>query len=403
MLDNANGQKDMTKEHLLSVHDITRELAAGTALINFILKRFHHRFPVEMVENRPWYPEKAVSLMRDIKQSLESGMLPSQIDETLDSATNLKKNRHKKNIQGLAEPLFEQSCEDIRISKDGLHLITSFFTDMGEQQKKIVAAQEKRATAEERTAAAIEKRAAAEEKKAAAMNNIAAALQQMIRQGSQNATVQAVTHEAVKTIQMDDDLTELLDIPLPRSEEMDDLGDLIDAASCEQNSETDLDDLSLLVNTAQKAEAAKDLDDLNLLIKDDPGATISPDLDDLSLLVQPSLTDDLDDLSRLISEQNGVDTEHEEIAPPKDAALDDLTALVDMSTSLKPDISRDQDLEKYKAAVMKIIMGLKSEGLSAREVARRLNQDNLDTISKKPEWTVKAISQIYAFIDAASG
>lgn len=401
-MDNANDQKDM-REHLLSVHDITRELAAGTALTNFILKRFHHRFPVEMVENRPWYPEKAVSLMLEIKQSLESGMLPSQIDETLDTAPDPQKTRPKKDVNGLAEQFFEQSHDDIRISKDGLHLITSFFNDMGEHQKKIAAAHEKRAAAEERTAAAHEKRAEAEEKKAAAMNNIAAALQQMIRQGSQAATVQAVTHEAVKTIQMDDDLTDLLDTPLPRSKEMDDLEDLIDAAAGEQNSETDLDDLSLLVNTAQKAADAKDLDDLNLLIKEDSGATISPDLDDLSLLVQPSLTDDLDDLSRLISDQNGVDNDNKEVAPPKDAPLDDLTALVDTVPSLKPDISRDQDLEKYKAAVMKIIMGLKSDGLSAREAARRLNQDNVDTISKKPEWTVKAMSQIYAFIDAADG
>ncbi|MFN2356180.1 MAG: hypothetical protein ABR534_00385 [Desulfotignum sp.] len=394
----------MTKKHLLSVHDISRELAAGTALTNFILKRFHHRFPVEMVENRPWYPEKAVSLMRDIKQSLESGMLPSQIEETLDTEPDLEKTRQKNDAKGLADQFFEQSHEDIRISKDGLHLITSFFNDMGEHQKKITAAHEKRASAEERKAAAIEKRAEAEEKKAAAMNNIAAALQQMIRQGSQTSAVQAVTHEAVKTIQMDEDLTDLLDTPPLQSEQMDDLGDLIDAASCEQNNETDLDDLSLLVDTAQKTEAAKDLDDLNELFKDDPGANISADLDDLSLLVQPSLTDDLDDLSRLISDRNGADTDTKEIAPPEeDIPLDDLTTLVDTSPSLKPDVSRDQDLEKYKAAVMKIIMGLKSQGVSASQAARRLNQDNVETISKKPEWTDKAISQIYAFIDAAAG
>lgn len=429
-MDNSNNHKYVSRERVFSVHDIIQELAAGTAFTKFILKRFHHRFSVETKAGRLWYTEKDLGLMLWICRSLTSGMLPSQIDETLDADPD-QINMQQNTDPGDAADLFsDQGDETISINKDGMHLLRSFVSDMGNHQKKIAMAHEKRAAAEERKAAAIEKRAVAEEKKAMAMHDIAAALQQMIRQGSQDPALQAVTHEAVKTVQMDDDLTRILDTPLPDSDDLDDLGALLDAASPDAAAAPDspfendpearerLEDQGFHKDFQDVSCAAEQMDDLNLLITngldDTPcldGDTGPLDMDDLSLLVEPSHTDDLDDLSRLIDAENGMESaENQNMVDNRaaesdrnDPPHDDLTALLDSEPSLKPDISRDQDIKKYKAAVMKIIMALKSRGLDAGETAQRLNQDKVETISGKPEWTVKAISQIYSFIDAAAG
>ena len=357
-MDNENTLKDAAGKNLLSVHDITREIDAGFAFTRFVLKRFGSRFCVEVIKGRPWYAKKDLPLMLWIKQELEAGRLPGEIETTLDADPDLHKN-HPKDTSDAKAPVSEQSGENIQIGKDGFDLIRSLFNNMEDHQKKIALAHEKRAAVEERKAAALEKRAAAEEKKAAAMGSIAAALQQMIRQGGQDPAIQAKTHEAVRTIHAEGDLTQLLDTPLPGSKDLDDLADLIDAASSDQPDKKNQDDLSRLKDVPQKTDAAEDLDDLGVLITEDPEKDASVDLDDLA-------------------------------------------ALVSTKPSLKPDISRDQDLEKYKAAVMKIIMSLKTRGLGAEETARRLNQDKVETISGKPDWTVKAISQIYSFIDAAS-
>lgn len=400
-MDNTHTKKNAAGENLLSVHDISREIDAGTALTRFVLKRFGGRFGVEMVKGRPWYAKKDLPLMLWIKQTLEAGRLPGEIEKTLDAGPDPHKNRTK-DTSDVKAPLFEQPGEDIRIGKDGFDLIRSLFTNMDDNQKKIALAHEKRAAVEERKAAALEKRAAAEEKKAAAMDNIAAALQQMIRQGARDPAIQTVTHEAVRTIQAEDDLTQLLDTPLPCSKDLDDLADLIDSASSDQPDKNNLDDLTLLMDAPRETDTAKDMDDLGALITDEPEKESPVDLDDLSLLVQSSGADDLDDLSLLIPGENEMKDNPTGHTDKNDAPLDDLAALVNTEPSLKPDISRDQDLEKYKAAVMKIIMSLKSRGVGPEESARRLNQDKVETISGKPQWTVKAISQIYSFIDAAS-
>jgi hypothetical protein len=99
----------------------------------------------------------------------------------------------------------------------------------------------------------------------------------------------------------------------------------------------------------------------------------------------------LDDLSALVADI------------PVDAPLeeDDLSALVEDAPSLKPDITPQEDLKAYKAAVMKIILDLKTKNLSPEETTKRLNQDGVQTISGKSQWSQQAVSQIYKFIDSA--
>jgi len=64
------------------------------------------------------------------------------------------------------------------------------------------------------------------------------------------------------------------------------------------------------------------------------------------------------------------------------------------------DLSPDDDIEKYKAAIMKVILELKTDGMSAEETTLLLNKNKIRTLSGKPEWSQKAISQIYKFMTA---
>jgi len=165
-----------------------------------------------------------------------------------------------------------------------------------------------------------------------------------------------------------DNLSLLLE-PIPAPADLDDLSTLIDRVSTQVSPKTDLcQDLSVL-------------DDLSLLI-DGSASLETPELDDLSLLITP-------------------DAKIHKSLPPTDDPMDDLSALIGDTPSLRPDITPEENLKEYKAAVMKIIIGLKTQDLSAEETTKRLNRDGVQTISGKSQWSEKAISQIYKFIDSA--
>lgn len=238
------------------------------------------------------------------------------------------------------------------------------------------------------------------------------------------------------------------------SSDMDDLSLLVDETDLTHK---DIDDLSSLIDSVPDPD--KDLDNLESLLEETPSVpdanNLSNDMDDLSKLVDSDLSsstslddeDDLDDLFSLV----GMDTDvpkafHEglddlstliEPAGEKDVAqLDDLSALIeepeqsqepmdDLSVLvgdtgeksgqvppevdtqvketpvIKPDISPDQDMGKYKAAVMKIIIELKEQGFTAQQTTDRLNRDGVTTLSGKPAWGLKAMDKIYGFIDSA--
>ncbi len=208
-----------------------------------------------------------------------------------------------------------------------------------------------------------------------------------------------------------DDLASLLDTPEPdeddipgEDDDLDDLSALIDTPRSEPKAikSDDLDDLSALIDIASNPGQA--VDDLSALINDisDPG----PTMDDLSALIadvsepDPAGNDpdgnNLDDLSQLIDAPKTI---------PKTRTADSFDEKEGNSKDspvLKIDISPEKNLEKYKAAVMKIIIQLKSDGLSVEETTGRLNRDKIRTLSGKPEWNQRAISQIYKFIDSAA-
>lgn len=187
----------------------------------------------------------------------------------------------------------------------------------------------------------------------------------------------------------------------------------------EIESEIDLDDLSLLIDEAPKEDSSPsseapldaqensiELDDLSKLIEpqdegpnEQAAATASVDTDTVPV--------ELDDLSALIGD---ADDNASEVNAPE---LDDLSKLIDQEPAeetpedtTKPaytiDISPEDNMEAYKAEVMKLIIGFKKEGLTAEQSTKRLNDNQIKTLSGKSEWGEKAISQIYNFIESAN-
>jgi hypothetical protein len=263
-------------------------------------------------------------------------------------------------------------------------LLKSLFSELREQQKRIAIAHEKRADAEERKAVAIEKRADAEEKKADAMNNIANALQEMNRfrgGGGIEPAAQKIAHQAVEALIID----ETYAIP------EDDLSLLIEKDSPDEiNLPDELDDLSALIENASKSTEIE-IDDLSALLEkeslESPPSNSQKSMDDLTQLITPA--DALmDDLSKLIDP-----------AGPTQPFIPEGSGLEETKI-IKMDLSPDDDIEKYKAAIMKVILELKTDGMSAEETTLLLNKNKIRTLSGKPEWSQKAISQIYKFMVA---
>ncbi len=434
----------MNPSNPLDVDDLIRELGAGSTTVKFILDRFSPLLSPYRTQDDNQYAPLILPMLIRIHEMLSSGMLPTQIETIFEA-------EHKNSPEvSRPETKDESNNGDIWMNREALSFIQDMVKDIRGQQERIAAAHEKRADAEERKAVAIEKRADAEEKKAAAMNNIAAALQEMnqlrsfdsqsievagqaahamIVGGSDPESPAKDTIPPTESDENNDDVIEhpqvdvetVLDAPQTDVNSHNDLNtnnvepilntgadeDTLTKDSLEHGSLTDIDDLSLLVDEAKVPE--DEMDDLFALVDTVSGPqemnTID-DIDDLSLLIEspsPShnVSDTLDDLSRLIDE------------PEPDDTLDDLSALIEPEAhvineeasnlpSLKPDITPQEDLAKYKSAVMKIIIDLKAQGLSAKETTDRLNKDGVATLSGKPKWAEPAILKIYGFIDSAN-
>lgn len=229
----------------------------------------------------------------------------------------------------------------------------------------------------------------------------------------------------------EDDLDDLsLLVSTDTQEDIDDLSKLVGTGDHE-----DIDDLSKLIAPPRDHDAA-DIDDLSALIEQP--AQSDPTMDDLSLLVgdgrDVAEQEELDDLSSLVSDTafSNPSLSKPEVSSIENSGMDNLSVLLNDTQdsgdnkifgrivedtgikeefeenrdgkipSIKPDISPDQDMGKYKAAVMQIIIELKGRGLTAQQTTDRLNRDGVATLSGKPAWGLKAIEKIYGFIDSAT-
>ena len=191
------------------------------------------------------------------------------------------------------------------------------------------------------------------------------------------------------------------------ADSLDDLSALIEEPDQSQpQSQAAMDDLSLLVGgTTENSEQvpqkdAAGTDDLWALLPDSNSSTRQTQA---SGDEQSAHTGEMDNLSALLSD--APDSSGGEGPVQTGTAEEKIKADSQNSSketpSIKPDISPDQDKGKYKAAVMKIIIELKGQGLTAQQTTDRLNGDGVATLSGKPAWGVKAIEKIYGFIDSA--
>lgn len=217
-----------------------------------------------------------------------------------------------------------------------------------------------------------------------------------------------------------DDLSALLGESAHSVEEpIDDLSALLEPADI--NPPGDLDDLSALVETTQQpSKKAEAMDDLSLLAggageKQEPlQEAMDTPTDDLWSLVsdkknsnqestQPvgsANAPETDNLSALLTDSPDKSGPAEKTAQADQDSQSSSKDGPSEASSIKPDISPEQDMAKYKAAVMKIIIELKGQGLTAHQTTDRLNHDGVATLSGKPAWAVKAIEKIYGFIES---
>ena len=395
----------MTQANTLSIDDLIKELDVGRATVKFILKRFSQWLPFDRINGDHLYSPVSIPVMFKIRDLLDAGTLPSQIEEIIEKDPTDHAPADSNPMESLQTP----QEGDIRMSKDALGFIQDLFQDIKGHQSRIASAHEKRAEAEERKAVAIEKRAEAEEKKAAAMNNIATALQEMTRQKAVDSETMAIAGQAahaltmndadiqedlvetsdtngameladlepaeleigdweepddldledvfdhpdqVEPIDLDDIVSDDLEPPYPQSSEellteedlnLDDLSLLME----EQGGASDeLDDLSTLLDTVSDSEAETDSCDLTHLLEEDISL---PELDDLSTLVDevsaPQDVKDTDDLYSLVDDIFVPDSSSSDISST-DTDIDDLFSLVDEVSSEQaaapyPDVDMD--------------------------------------------------------------
>lgn len=417
----------MTRSTLLTIEDLIDELDMGKATLKFILHRFSPWLVTQIVDDETYYTEQAVTILLKIKKLLDTGILPEQIEDSLTQEAEILKDKAK-------QPAGNQESIPMDIAST-----SSMFKDMFavyiEKQDRIALAQEALARVEARKADAMEKRAAAEEKKAAAMTNIALALQEINQRHSAASQTMEIVGRALETMALEespgldeslsdsdfDENVHLFEDPVPMEdpfkdqahEDSDDIGsssmddlsllvnetaltpeDIDDLSDNKNNTEEELDDLFSLVDIDSDIpkEMNTDLDDLSKLIEH-AGENAVVDLDDLSALIgNPGQSQEpMDDLSLLV-DGNGKQSGR---------ARSEVESQVKGTPSIKPDISPNQDIKKYKAAIMKIIIELKGQGLTAQQTTDRLNRDDVATLSGKPAWGLKAVDKIYGFIDSA--
>ncbi|MCG8553283.1 MAG: MerR family transcriptional regulator [Desulfobacterales bacterium] len=341
----------MTRSMLLTIKDLINELNMGKATLKFILHQFSPWIPTQIINNETYYTEQAVTTLSKIKNFLDTGMLPGQIEVFLKQEADMLKTteKHPDGDQGTLPADIESAS-----------MLKDLFQGYIEKQDRIARAQENLVRVEDRKADALEKQAAAEEKKADALTNIARALEEMNQRHNDAPQAIKVAGHAVESIALekapafDENLADthfdeneyLSEDPLPLEdpfrdqdyEEIDDIGS------------SNVDDLSLLVN--ETALTPEDIDDLSSLINSvsDP----SGNLDDLASLLEetPSTSeiappsDDMDDLSKLVApDLSSSDSADNSAADEGDNEndIDDLFSLVDMDTDLPQDFNGDVD------------------------------------------------------------
>ncbi len=376
-----------SENSLLTVSQLSEKTGTAEAIVKFILDRFEGNLPADRHNGEKVYGRHVLSELSAILSQMRRGQMLSDIEKNLgtDTGTN-------------------DVLDTIPAS------IAAFLDKFNLNQQRIAEAYEKRAGAEERKAAAMEKRAQAEEEKVRALNSIAGALQRIQHNRTQDPDRERIVHQTEKAIKTDD-LSLLVgsDSPPFQEQETDDRSIL----TAEEPSPAPVtDDLSLLV--ADESPQGRETDDLSQLVEDTPAASPA-ETDDLSLLTDEKSPDhappEPDDLYALVADKQVPEPSKKATS---ESATNDLSVLVDdhadthphneeePSAALKPAISPEDDFEKYKADIIRIIIDLKNKGITPSETCEKFNGEGIKTLSGKAAWSEKTISRIYEYIDSVS-
>jgi hypothetical protein len=355
----------MFEKNYYTLRGIADELNIGESTIQYWQDQYDSWIPCKDNDKEKWYPRQAISILRFIMESADSGMNEADIEKALivrfPGAKDIYKqeaslNNYERGLQVMSGDSVSGALKELIEGLSG-------------QQMRIADAQERRAAAEERKAAAMEKRAEAQKLMADALNNVASALKHITTRGTErdswnmpkivNSLNREVLPELVEAsqevftqdqneqemqekvldsllsdisegdissaISNGNDLNELRKNPAEKiALRTDDLSDLLESTSTETALE--LDDLSDLVDQRPE-EKASGPDDLSDLLESTSTET-ALELDDLSDLVdqrpeeKASEPDDLSDLLESTSTETALE-------------LDDLAGLLDQKPEEK--------------------------------------------------------------------
>ncbi len=442
----------MFEKNYYTLRGIADELNIGESTIQYWQDQYDSWIPCKDNDKEKWYPRQAISILRFIMESANSGMNEADIEKGLAERypgakvsykQEVSLNNHERGVQFM-------SGDSVSGALKGL------IEGLSSQQMRIADAQERRAAAEERKAAAMEKRAEAQKLMADALNNVAYALKHITAPRTErdswnmpkivNSLNREVLPELIEATQevfiqeqnelemqekvLDsllndiseggtssgisngkdlnglrkdpeektalrlDDLSELVDQqPEDKALELDDLSDLLESASAETAPE--LDDLSELVDQ-QPEDKALELDDLSDLLES-ASAETAPELDDLSELVDQQPQEkalELDDLSDLL------EVPSEKVKQEKE----DNHGIAGMPEKMKQTaVSPGEQIKKlpsdYKSKIIALIIQLKeNRGMGVDDVTEYMNKKGYKTISGKGKWNSRTIDQIFEHI-----
>ncbi|MBF0229521.1 MAG: hypothetical protein HQK63_08035 [Desulfamplus sp.] len=403
----------MFANNLMTRSMLAKELNIGSATVRFLLNRFNKWLPYIEKDGEKLYQSESLHTLKFISEKINSGMLPTEIDDALDDKAKSEQsqtlspslNSFIPSLQSVIQDVSDSSSsmsQPLRVN-DSIQLISALFEKFYNQQERIVAAQERKAAAEERKAEAEEKKAQAEiqkaeaekiraeaeqqkayalakrsdaeQHKANAMNNLADAIKNISADllkslplgnifSESQSTTKSASEQMPNTLQVQDE--EIPNSPYITNDhedtlnnELDDLSALIEDEGDYKDNE--IDNLSALIEDEGDYKD-NEIDDLSTLIEDE-GDYKDNEIDDLSALIEDEgdyKDNEIDDLSALIEDEGDYkDNEIDDLSALiedegdyKDNEIDDLSTLIEdeLQNDVKPEIL-DSDVDDLMSLI----------------------------------------------------
>ncbi|MCG8472597.1 MAG: helix-turn-helix domain-containing protein [Desulfobacterales bacterium] len=354
----------MAGDKRYSIEEAAKELRTGVSTL-LLWQHLYNEFlstPGEDTENT--LSREDIHLFTYISECTESGLTREEIRQAL-------RNRTQR-----SGPLFTEQAFHKELDQEIQSLLEEE-SPTPALLARLVIQQGRIADAQERKAAAIEKSLSLKEEQNRTLSRIA----QLLETGTFALPQDDPTDPPEKNPKVSSEPPP----PSSSTEEPDDLWKLVEQPKKEEK----LDDLSRLVDESpSKTESAPDeeeMDNLWDLVDEKP---------EPSKAKTPMNDTGLDDLWDLTHE---APSDQESLSSSSEEEMDNLWELVETETPTPP-----TDPAAYKDQILKEIIALKKQqGLSASEVAARLNQEEKPTFSGKGSWEPRTIEGIFKIIEKA--